>query len=325
MNNLVYLVRSKLLAMMFDVAIIPLAWFAAYYMRYNLGKIPHVYFLHALIALPLLIVIQGFFYWFFGLYRGVWRFASLPDLIRIIKAVFVASVVSLLIVFLWSRLHDMPRSIFPLYGILLILLLGGARLFYRYIKEQGRLGLARKRVLIVGAGQAGESLARDLLRHKGHYHVVGFIDDAKGKRGKEIHGIRVIGTCSDISNAVQKYEIDLIIIAIPAAKTADMQRIVALCSETHKPFQTLPGLQDLTLGRVSVNALREVALEDLLGREQVQVDWQSIQINICRRKVLISGGGGSIGSELCRQVASLNPEQLIVIEKSEFNLYKLSL
>jgi len=300
------------------------AWFLAYFLHYSPQKMTSALFLQAIHFLPLLVFVQLLFYWYFGLYRGVWRFASVPDLVRIIKAVVAACIVSVLLLFFFAHLSIMPRSLFPLYGLLLIALLSAPRIFYRYIKDHKYLNSGeKKRVMIIGAGGAGEHIVRDLLRNKGCYNPVVFVDDALDTQGKEIHGIRVKGICDDIPKIVKDYDIDLAIIAIPSANASSMRRIVDLCNQAQIPFQTLPSLDALASGRVAVSELREVDLEDLLGREQVELDWKAIQSSIVGKVVLVTGGGGSIGSELCRQIGQLNPKLLIVIERSEYNLYQL--
>ncbi len=316
--------KRRVIVFCHDVVMIVIAWYIAYWLRFNLGNIPTDKFIQASTILPMLMVIQVGFYWIFGLYRGVWRFASLPDLTRIVKSVLVAIVVTIMVLFLDKRLSELPRSIFPLYGLLLIMFLGGSRFLYRWSKDKGEK--RGKRVLIVGAGQAGEGIARDLKRDVNkEYQAVAFVDDRASKEGQEIQGIRVVGATRTIPVIVRRYGIDLIIIAMPSVRSADMRRIVEYCELAAVPFRTLPGLDDLTSGSVKIEALREVSLEDLLGRDPVSLNWQDIRRGIEEQTILVSGGGGSIGSELCRQVARLGPKKLVVIEQNEFNLYSLKM
>jgi len=321
--------RIRFLVFLHDVLMIPLAWAFAYWLRFNLGHIAPQFVKQAVEVMPVIIIIQALYYWLFGLYRGVWRFASLPDLVRILKVVAIGTASSILILFLSAQLVSIPRSIFPLYGLLLVVLLGGSRVLYRWLKDYAEMRSRDshvQRVLIVGAGQAGEGLVRDLMRQaQKEYQVVAFVDDSSAKNGQEIHGIRVLGDTHDIPTIVQEQAIDLIMIAIPSARSADMRRIVGFCENSTVPFRTLPSLQDLASGNVQIDTLRAVSLEDLLGRDPVSLDWENIHINIQHKKILVSGGGGSIGSELCRQIAELSPEQLVVIEQNEFNLYALTL
>lgn len=316
--------RSRWAAFFHDSLSIPVAWLGAYWLRFNLGEIPPDILRDAIAFLPWVILLQTMAFWVVGLYRGVWRFASLPDLIRILKAIMIGTLMSVLAVFLAARLHNLPRSVLPLYSILLLLILGGSRLLYRGYKDRGYFIRNGMRVLVVGAGSAGESLVRDLLRDKNkNYLPVAFVDDAPGKQGRELHGIRVMGTCDLIPDLTKRYLIDRIIIALPSAKASVMRRIVALCESTQIPVQTLPNVNDLVSGRVSVENLRKISLEDLLGRDPVTLDWHAIGAVLANKVVLISGGGGSIGSELCRQVMRLQPKKLIIIDNCEYNLFSV--
>jgi FlaA1/EpsC-like NDP-sugar epimerase len=321
--------RIRFLVFLHDVLMIPLAWALAYGLRFNLEPISPLFIKQAISVIPIIIIIQALYYWLFGLYRGIWRFASLPDLARIVKVVIIGTVSSVLILFLSAELVAIPRSIFPLYTLLLIVMLGGSRIVYRGLKDYVEIkshDLQLQRVLVVGAGQAGEGLVRDLIRQaQKEYRVMAFVDDDSAKRGQEIHGIRVLGKTSDIPKIVKEQGIDFIMIAIPSARSADMRRIVGYCEKAIVPFRTLPSLQNLTSGNVQIDTLRAVSLEDLLGRDPVLLDWENIRTNIQHKTVLVSGGGGSIGSELCRQIAELCPKLLVVLEQNEFNLYSLTL
>lgn len=315
--------RSRWAAFAHDFISIPVAWVGAYWLRFNLSEIPQDLLSQALYTLPWVIIFQTSAFWVFGLYRGVWRFASLPDLTRIIKAITMGSLMTLLAIFLVSRLQNFPRSVIPLYSILLIFILGGSRFIYRWSKDKPYFTQHGQRVLVVGAGLAGESLVRDLMRDKKNsgFIPVAFVDDNPQKQARELHGVRVVGTCDDIPQIVKTHVIDMILIALPSANASKMRRIAAICESTQKPVRTLPGMNDLVSGLVSVKNLREISLEDLLGRDPVSLDWAAISNVLESKDVLISGGGGSIGSELCRQVMSLNPKSLVIIDNSEYNLF----
>lgn len=316
--------RGRLLAIMHDVCMIPLAWWGAYWLRFNLDGIPAAALETAFIMFPVVAVVQTGAYWSVGLYRGIWQFASLPDLVRILKAVALGVLGSLLLIFLVMRLEGFPRSVLPIYSMLLILFLGGSRFSVRWFKQYQKRKSMGLRVLIVGAGSAGEGLVRDLLRDKErNFKPVAFVDDAKSKYGQDIHGVRVVGQYQSIPKIVEKHHIQLIMIALPAAKASEMRRIMHYCEQTNCRVRTLPSVNDLVSGRVSLDLLREVSLEDLLGRDPVTLDWQAIGDAIHQQTVLVTGGGGSIGSELCRQIARLNPAHLIIVERSEFNLFTL--
>lgn len=315
---------KRLITICYDLLIIPFAWLGAYCLKFNFEPIPNVTWHNAIAVFPIVILLQTLCYWRFGLHRGMWRFASIPDLLRIFQATIMGSGLIALALLFFTNAQLIPRSIVPIYALLLIILLGGSRLFVRWSKEHGRLFAKGKRVLVIGAGQAGEGLVRDLLRYVDkQYFPIAFVDDAPNKRGKEIHGIRVMGKCEDIPELVKNCSIDFIIIALPSATSSRMREIMGYCMQTKLPVRTLPSLKDIANGLVNINSLREVSLEDLLGREPINLEWDKINKKIQNKVLLVTGGGGSIGSELCRQIAKLGPKKLIIIEHSEYNLYAL--
>ncbi len=318
------IINNRSLAIFHDLVMIPVAWLGAYWLRFNMGSIPEQFLHAALQALVIVAIVQAVAFRFFGLYLGVWRFASLPDLIRILKAILVGAAASAVLLFLTTRMEGVPRSILPLYVLLLVSLLGGARLFVRWSKDHRIHNGDGKRVLIVGAGQSAEMLVRDLLRSRDEvYEPVGFVDDAPGRQGREIHGVRVLGSCEEITDFVERLDVDFIVLAVPSASAAQMRRLVGLCNKAGVPFRTLPPMDQLMAGQVTVNKLREVSIDDLLGREPVSLDWQAVASGLRGRRVLVTGAGGSIGSELCRQIAELKPDQIALVDNSEFNLYAI--
>ncbi|MCG6872565.1 MAG: polysaccharide biosynthesis protein [Gammaproteobacteria bacterium] len=314
--------RSRWLVLAHDLMMIPVAWLGAYWLRYNLAEIPESFFHQAFLLLPLVLVLQSSTLLLFGLYRGVWRFVSVLDLVRIFKAVAVGTAVLAVSIFFITRLQYVPRTVFIFYFMLLIALLGGPRLIYRLMKERHFSGAMAKKVLVIGAGGAAEALVRDLHRHsRDAFRPVGLVDDDPEKLGKEIHGIRVVDTCDAIPDITGRWDIDLMILAMPTATAQQMRRIVELCEQCGVPFRTLPKTEALVSGEVNVSELREVQIDDLLGREQVTLDWEHIRSDLSGKRILVTGGGGSIGLELCRQIARLGPAELIIFERSEFNLY----
>jgi FlaA1/EpsC-like NDP-sugar epimerase len=318
--------RSRTAAFVHDLLTIPVAWLMAYWLRFNLGEIPADFLDGALVALPLVMLIQGAVFWFFGLYRGVWRFASLPDLLRIGKAVFAGTALTFLALFAFNRMDQVPRSVPPLFLGLELLLLAGPRLFYRWLKDH-RLNLGSgERVLIVGAEREGEMLVRDMLRDpRRAYLPVAFVDDRLRRQGGEVHGVPVRGDTEQIPVLAEALGIDLILLAIPSASAKDMQRLVALCEASGRPFRTVPQLQDLMTGQVSIQELRPVCIEDLLGRHPVTLDWDRIRAGLAGGDILVTGAGGSIGSELCRQIAGTRPRRLILVDNGELNLYRIEM
>jgi len=318
--------QKRYAAFLHDLLMVPLAWVGSYWLRFNLDGIPVEFWRQALLMLPVVMAVQGSMFWYFGLYRGVWRFASMPDLVRILKATLAGVALVAAAIFILTRLQGVPRSVFVLDAILLVLLLGGPRFIYRWTKDRRLYGQEVKNVLIVGAGQAGEMLVRDLLRDALHaYRPVAFVDDDPTKLGKDVHGIRVAGACHVIPELATELAAQLILIALPSAGSRQMQRVVELCEATGLPFRVLPHMKDLVTGQVSLKELREVKIDDLLGRESVSLDWTAITRGVQGSTILVTGGGGSIGSELCRQVARLKPTHLVIFEQSEFNLYSIEL
>jgi len=317
-------IDRRIVVFLHDFLFIPAAWFGAYWLRFNLGPIPPFIFHQARHALPTILLAQAFAYWTFGVYRSVWRFFSLPDLLKILKAIALGGTLAAILLFFNPEILNSPRSIFPLYALLLMAFLCAPRFLYRLVRAPKPSANKMQRVLIVGAGQAGEGLVREILRnHFQIYQPVGFVDDKKHKFGLDIHGIRVLGACRDIPKLVRQLGVDLIFIAMPSASSANMRGTVEHCANAGVPFRTLPALQDLVSGKFSIDSLRKVSLEDLLGREPVYLDFEKIQQVIQAKTVLVSGGGGSIGLELCHQISRFNPKHLVVLEHNEFNLYNL--
>ena len=228
-----------------------------------------------------------------------------------------------IILVLINRLEGIPRSVLILYPFFLVFLLGGPRLLYRVWKDRS-ISLRNihpgTRVIIVGGGMGGEMVVRDMLR-EGSYIPIGIVDDDEDLIRSRIHGVPVLGKIGQLPQIVERYDAETIVIAIPSASNAQMRQIVETCEKSGKPFQTLPQLHDMVSGRASVQSLREVSIDDLLGRDKVVLDWTLIQAEIAGKSILVSGGGGSVGSELCRQVASLGAASLIVFERSEHHLY----
>jgi FlaA1/EpsC-like NDP-sugar epimerase len=316
--------RSQGAALAHDLLMVPITWMLAYWLR--LETIPDDLYIGMTTSLAVILPVQLISFMLFGLYRGIWRFASLPDLLRIIKAVIVGTAASLLVLFLLTRLAGIPRSVPIIYILLLIISLSGSRLLYRWVKDHHIYLNAGKRVLIVGAGKAGEMLARDLLRNAHqNYQLIAFADDNTRRVGREIHGVPIAGTCREIPQLVENRQIDVIMLAIPSAKPDQFRRIIAYCDKAGVPYRTVPQLSDLMTGNVHINELREVSIVDLLGREPISLDWPAITDTLLQKTILVSGGGGSIGSELCRQIARLNPKRLVILESSEFNLYSIEM
>jgi len=317
-------IRSRWTVFLHDLLWIPVSVLLAYWVRFNLTPIPQLYFSGMLLVMSLAVPAHALTLWMFGCYRGIWRYASIPDLIRIVKSVTLGTMATVLGAFLLVRLHGVPRSVLMLYPILLTMGLGSSRMLYRVLKDRwSSFGdKATTRALIVGAGRAGELLIRDLRRH-GPFLPVALVDDASDKQGHEVQGIRVRGRLDDITRLVRSYDVGIVLIAMPSASRETMDRVVQVCNEVKVPCRTLPSLTELADGRVEVSRLRPVTVEDLLSRDPVVLDSRAISDFLLGKRVLVTGGGGSIGAELCRQIARQNPALLVVMDNSEYNLYSI--
>lgn len=323
MFNSYFAFRSRLTIAIHDTFMVACAWLLAFWFRFDLELIPSDYLNNALVYLPYVIISQSIIFWYFGLYKGVWRFSSLPDLIRILKAVFFGVLFIAGSLFVYNRLAFMPRSVLPLYTSFLLLLLSIPRLFYRYYKDGVKHESTAQRALIIGAGAAGEMLARDLLQDEVSLLPIAFVDDDKRKKGRSIRGLQVLFDTNLIADYTAKLNADIILIAIPSASEIEMRDIVEACERAQVPFKTLPSVKELLSNTVSKGNLRDVAIDDILGREPVNLNWTQIKSSLSGKRILITGGGGSIGSELCCQLARVSPESLIIYEHSEFNLYQI--
>lgn len=328
--NITQLTRSKyslaISILASDLILTFFAWYCAVWISFNFTLPTAIYFHKIVILSGIVIAIHTVSYWKTGLHRTIWHYASVPDVIRIVKAVVIGTLI-LSLTYLAFKENYLPYSTFPLFALIAIFFLAGGRLFLRWHKYHRSSAIKdAKKVLVIGAGNASERIIRELQRANDHikdFLPIGLIDDDPKKLGIEIHGIRVLGDTNQLTKLVQKYQVELILIAIPSATAAQMRKIVSLCEQTGISYRTLPTFNDIALGRAQLTNIREVSLEDLLSRDPIKFDWSALAQFVSGKKILITGGGGSIGSELCRQIGALNPEQLIIIEHSEFNLYQI--
>lgn len=309
-----------------DMIAAPIAWLAAYWLRYNLDAIPDQYLVTAVAVLPVVITVQTVTNIFVGVHRGEWRFVSLPDLSLIVRSVLVGTTAIAFTLFLVAqRLEFVPRSAFILYAIILGLIMCGSRLFYRLLKDRHFSTRTGRKVVILGAGAAGEQLLRDLRRnHPNHYNIVAFLDDDPEKIGRQIHRVPIVASPDVLQDLIYRWDIDLVLIAVPSANEAQMQRLVGICEAAGVEFMTLPGAHELVSGRVQLTDMREVRIDDLLGRDPVALDWHRIKDSLCGKTVLVTGAGGSIGSELSRQLAAVCSAHLVLFDQSEYNLYSIT-
>ncbi|MBS1185066.1 MAG: putative epimerase/dehydratase polysaccharide-related biosynthesis protein [Proteobacteria bacterium] len=308
-----------------DILAASCAWLGAYWLRFNLA-VPSEFQAAALSTLLWVVPLQAAVFWHFGLYRGIWRFASLPDLKRIVLAVGLAALLIPLVLVLFRVSAIVPRSVLILDPLLLVILMGGSRLAYRAWKEHRLTGMLHpdsKPVLVAGAGSAADFLVRELARNPAGFHVVGLLDDSRDKQGRLVQGIPVLGTLADVATWAEKMEVDDVVLALPSAAHMVRKRITQVCAEAGLNVMTIPSLEDLVAGRVSVSSLRRIELDDLLGRDPVQLDDSGLHRLLTGQVVMVTGAGGSIGSELCRQIARFAPAKLVLFEQSELALYAM--
>lgn len=308
------------LAFTHDLIACAAAWLVAYWLRFNL-EIPAAQFDVALASLAWIIPVHAAAFWGFGLYRGIWRFASLLDLRRIIAAAALAATAVPAVLFMLQV--AVPRSVLIMTPLLLIMIMGGNRLAYRAWKER-RLGSlipeGREPVLVLGSEEAAVNLIKELARSP-QWRVVGVFDDDAAKVGRQLHGVNVLGRFADLPHWQHRLGVSQAIIAMPEASHTVRRRVVEVCSRVGLKVLTVPSFDDLVSGRVTVSQVRHVELDDLLGRDPVNLDTAGLRDWLGGRVVMITGAGGSIGAELCRQIARFRPRQLVLFELNEFALY----
>ena len=313
-----------LIVVVHDLAVATLAWIVAYLLRFNFD-LPDEFVRGAAVTAPLVVVLQGAVFHGFGLYRGIWRFASVLDLRRILMAAGLSALAVPALLAMLHRLSDVPRSVLVLDPLLLVLLMGGSRFLYRAWKDGQLLGprqLDAEPVLVLGAGAAAATLLRELSRDF-RWRVVGLLDDDPAKAGRQVHGVSVLGSLADLPGHADRMDVRHAIVAMPKASSAARRRAAEIAVDAGLSVLTVPAIADILAGRVSISQVRRVELDDLLGRDQVQLDSEGLQGLLADKVVLVTGAGGSIGSELCRQIAAYSPRLLVFYEQSEFALYRI--
>ncbi len=318
--------RRQALLLICDIIFIQLALLLSFVLRFE-GTLPKEFMkIYVPLIIPITVFKIGAFV-FNNLYKKVWRYANLNELVSIIQGVTVGCVLFVGYVFFFRL--SFPRSIILMDWMITIMLMGGSRFLLRMWRESRALEVMSsnpRKVLIIGAGDAGEMVLKEYKKHKElNTKIVGLIDDDPAKYNLEIHGVRVLGNRKKIPQMIERYDVDEVIIAIPSASGKEIREIHKLCNKNDVTVRILPGVYEIITGGVSLNQIREVRVEDLLGREPVKINMEEIAAYLTGKTVLITGGGGSIGSELCRQVAKFNPEKLIIFDISENNVYDIDL
>src|SRR6266566_4809427 len=277
-------------------------------------------------AIPILVFTRLMTIAYFGLLRGWWKYAGIRDGIDILKAVATGSILFWVIMRFALRAAAFPHTIYVLEALLTAGLLGGVRLLSRVVAESVRENISScKRVILIGAGSAAHVILREIRRPGSPYVAVGCVDDDQSKLGIRIDNVRVLGTVDQLSEVLSSEPADEALIAVPSATGAQMRRFVEICNQAKISFRTVPALKDIIAGQFAVSQLREVSLEDLLGREPVQIDLESVRKEIAGRTLIVTGAAGSIGSEICRQILEYGPARLVCLDQSETGLFYLRL
>lgn len=315
---------KSLLVFVYDLLAVCAAWSGAFWLRFNFVW-PVDYEQTIFVGLLVLVPAHGLICWIAGLYRGLWIFASLPDLRRVLKAVGGSLLVMVGYALLAHAHPAVPRSMTVLFPLLLTVFMAGGRIAYRMWKEHrmfGALAGQGKPVIVIGAGRAAAALVRDMER-SADWRVVGLLDDNTGKWGRELGAYRVIGAIDSLPDVAHDSKARHVILAIPSASVELRRKVADLCAQANLQMLTVPVLEDIMSGKVSVNRIRRVEIEDLLGRASVTIDNVNVVSLLAGKTILITGAGGSIGSELCRQIARFAPARIILFEQSEYALYQI--
>lgn len=338
-----FLYKNFFVIFIIDILLVGFSWYFAHLLRFNFA-IPEDARYILLHFLPLVILTKIIVFYLFDLYQGMWRYTSLTDLLSIIKAGTVSSLVIVLLAFLARKFDGFARSVFIMDWVLTILFIAGSRVAIRLYfwvaagDESARLSKRKflkaliksnkkgKRLIVIGAGNCGEKISREIHDNPElGYRIIGFIDDDPLKSKRNIHGIPVLGNRAEIKKYTEQTGAQELLIAMPSISSKDMRNIVKLCEESGIPFKTVPSMGELINGRITIKAIRDVSYKDLLGRATVKLDEEQIGAYLKGKRVLITGAGGSIGSELCRQVCRFSPSCLVLFERAESPLYEIEL
>jgi FlaA1/EpsC-like NDP-sugar epimerase len=312
------------LAVLHDGVAAALAWSFAYLLRFNF-ELPPNFATELHKTVYWVVLLQMVIFWRFDLYRGIWRYASTTDLRKIFLAVML-SAAAIPLMFWMLRLDlIIPRSVLVINPLLLILMMGGSRFLYRLWKEQGlynNFKLHGEPVLVLGAGDAAASLAKDLTKSR-KWRLVGFLDDDVDKHGRMLSGVLVLGNLESLPKWAEQLGVMQAIIAMPSSSHQQRKRAIDICNDAQLKALTVPSFDDLMSGKVAVSQLRAIELDDLLGRDPVELDNSGLHALLGGKVVMVTGAGGSIGSEMCRQITRFNPDTLVLFEMSEYALYTI--
>lgn len=324
--------KRRIFFLLFDLLITAFSLYGSFWLRFD-GQIPEQYIIKYPSYLVIVVIVRIALLYLLGMYNFSWRFFSVLDLARLSIAIILSSSV-LAGIFLTSRQNDyiggMPRSVLLIDFVttfsMMLALRVSKRIFREYLSRRSKLEKGKVRVLIIGAGDAGNSIVNEMIRNpRSPYFPIGFVDDDEAKHGLKIHGVKVLGGREAIPGILKDNHIDEILIAIPSVDSKEIRKIVNLISKTgwKKKIRILPAILDLVDGRVSLKDIKEVRIEDLLSREPVSTDFIKISQFINGRCVLVTGAGGSIGSEVVKTILQFNPRKVVLLDIDETDLFNL--
>ena len=307
-----------------DIVVAALVWTFTFSLRWNfeLDRSTQIILFQ---TLPAVLAVQVGCFVYFGLYRGIWRYASIHDMRLIAMSVGTSALIIPILLLLWRNGLGVPRSLYFLNPLLLILFMCAGRLLYRWWKEKamGAKGVEPQPVILLGAGNAALSLIDELNRNP-YWYVIGVLDDNPNKVGRQLGGVRILGNWEQLEQIARDSNCKHAVLAVGATNHATRRRVFEMCERAHIKLLVIPDVQELMSGQVKVSQIRYVDVDDLLGRDPVSLDTGGLRHMIEGKSVLVTGGGGSIGSELCRQIARFKPGQIIIYELSEFALYRVT-
>ncbi len=316
--------------LLYDIISVVAASYVAFLIRYefSIGSIPEHFMTPVNRFLPINIALTLFIFYLFRLYNSLWAYAGQKELQNLVMACVISGIVNAIgLQFFKSDVQPVPQSYYFLYTFLLITFIFISRFSYRFLRTKKQLAENRnnsKAVMIIGAGEAGSAIIKEInISNFSTMSIKCIIDDDKNKWGKYIHGIRVVGGRDRIVECADLYDIDEIIVAIPSVSRQELKKILEICKNTDCKLRSLPGMYQLVNGEVGVSRLRDIEVEDLLGRDPVAVDLDQIAGYVSGKSVMVTGGGGTIGSELCRQIAAHKPSRLIIVDIYENNAYDI--
>ncbi len=318
----------------YDIIFLIVSLYFAFLLKFNF-KIPPEDMVFLKLSLIPVVVITLIFNKFFKLYNSIWKYASIEELMSIIYSISISNIIFVIYSyvitykFLEKTYYRFPFSVHIIFWILSVIALGGMRFTFRVMEDNKGEKSSKncyKKLLIIGAGDASAVLIKETKRHKDlNYDIVGLIDDDESKKGKLINGIEVIGGRDQINRVCIQKGVEEIILAIPSAELKTKREIINICKNTKCKLKTLPGIYEIIDGKVNISKLRDVNIEDLLGRDEVKLNNENINKYIKGKTILVTGGGGSIGSELCRQISRFNPEKLLILDIYENNVYDVQM